>query len=164
MSNKSESTKQFSTLWINVQIPINLCWPSNWIRIYLPDKCVVNLFYNIFYYWILGRRLLDLHGNHGHQSGQILQIRLRCWIPNYSRYLFNNLDKNYEFYKIIKKIAIQLLKTFYFRARYLSNYLLCSPRPQLPERRAQNHTSRRQTVQYIGKSDFFHLFLHTQVT
>ena len=66
---------------------INLCWPWNWIRIYVPDKCVVNLFYNIFYYWILGRRLLDLHGNHGHQSGQILQIRLRRWIPNYSRYL-----------------------------------------------------------------------------
>ena len=77
--------------------------------------------------------------------------------------VFNNLDKNYEFYKIIKKIAIQLLKTFYFRARYLSNYLLCSPRPQLPERRAQNHTSRRQTVQYIGKSDFFHPFLDTHV-
>ena len=77
--------------------------------------------------------------------------------------VFDNLDKNYEFYKFIKKIAIQLLKTFYFRARYLSNYLLCSPRPQLPERRAQNHTSRRQTVQYIGKIDFLHTFWNIQV-
>ena len=73
--------------------------------------------------------------------------------------VFNNLDKNYEFYEFIKRIVIQLLKTFfYFRARYLSNHLLCSPRPQLPERRAQNHTSRRQTVQYIGKCDFFSPF------